>query len=94
MPTLKPKYSFRFGFGSAGQKPGQFKGYSLDHYHDNFQGINGITIGPNGDYYVADTGNNRIQVFHRDGAFVNVLDPYGGLQLFYPVALAFDINGL
>ncbi len=48
----------RLVFGSQGMDPGQFERPS------------GITIGPEGFLYVADTGNHRIQKFTADGQFV------------------------
>jgi uncharacterized protein (TIGR03663 family) len=45
-------------FGEPGSDPGQLERPS------------GITIGPNGFVYVADTGNHRVQKFTADGQFV------------------------
>lgn len=46
-------------FGSTGTENGQFTGA-----HD-------LAIGPNGDIYVADARNHRIQRFSADGAFIS-----------------------
>jgi len=50
---------FLFGWGRAGDKPGEFK---LPH---------SIVIGSDGRIYVADRSNGRIQVFTGDGKFVS-----------------------
>ncbi|MBN1316817.1 MAG: TIGR03663 family protein, partial [Anaerolineales bacterium] len=47
-----------YAFGSAGSAEGQL------------QAPRGIAIGSDGLIYVADAGNNRIQVFNSDGSFV------------------------
>ena len=55
-----PTSGYRFvGFlGSSGAGPGEFRSPT------------GIAIGPGSEVYVADTGNNRIQVLAPDGAFL------------------------
>jgi hypothetical protein len=52
----------------------------------------GITFDDRGNFYVADTGNNRIQAFDADGNFLTVIGSYGtGLGEFRgPVAVDFD----
>ncbi len=65
---LKPDGSFRMAWGSKGDGPGQFL-----YPHD-------IVI-DDGKVYVADRGNNRIQIFTLDGRFLkqwrNVGKPFG-----------------
>ncbi len=60
-----------------------------------FFGPRGIDIGPNGNVYVADTGNNRVQVFDAHGKFLRVFgsagDGFG--QLAEPVGIAVDADG-
>ena len=46
-----------FKFGSMGTGDGEFRR------------INGIDVGPNGNIFVVDSDNDRIQVFHPNGAF-------------------------
>ena len=36
-----------------------------------------VAVGPDGRVYVADTGNHRIQVFDKDGAYIDQLGSYG-----------------
>jgi len=61
--------NYKFEWGSAGQRPGQFK------YPHN------IVIDSKDRIYIADRGNNRIQVFDRGGKFLrqftNIGKPYG-----------------
>jgi hypothetical protein len=55
--TAKGPYKLVGAFGKAGTGNGQFSG------------AKGIAIAPNGNVYIADSNNNRIQVFSRSGAF-------------------------
>jgi DNA-binding beta-propeller fold protein YncE len=71
-------------FGAAGTNASQF-----DHPY-------GIALDTNGLIYVADSWNNRIQVFQPSGTFVRQWGTSGAApgQLGWPWALAFDTNGL
>lgn len=54
-----------FAFGGEGDKPGQLR---------NPQGI---ALDPEGNIYVADTGNNRIQKFDRHGRLLRQIGGFG-----------------
>ena len=53
-----PKGKFIIKFGEDGSGDGQLKN------------TGGITIGPDGNLYVANYGNNRVEVFSADGKYV------------------------
>jgi uncharacterized protein (TIGR03663 family) len=60
-----------------------------------FWGPRAIAIGPDGNLYVTDTGNKRIQVFDPNGRFLRALggEGTGPGQFREPVGLAFDPQG-
>ena len=66
-------------FGREGSRSGEFRN-PMD-----------VAIGPDGNIYVADTGNRRIQVFSPYGDFLAV---FGNNDLLRPEKLAIDKNGL
>ena len=61
----------------------------------NFIEPQGITRGGDGNLYIADTGNHRIQVFATDGAFVRKWGEEGNLpgQFGFPACTALDDVG-
>jgi DNA-binding beta-propeller fold protein YncE len=61
-----------------------------------FWGPRAVAVGPDGNVYVTDTGNKRIQVFDPNGRFLRILggDGTGPGQLREPVGLAFDASGM
>lgn len=59
------KFKFISSFGSTGSGPGEF-------LHPE-----GLSISQSGDIYVADTGNNRIQVFDSRGNFIRQKGDFG-----------------
>jgi tripartite motif-containing protein 71 len=80
---LSPYGSTALQIGSTGTAPGFL-------YHPY-----GITVGEGGNLWVADTGNNRIQVFSQAGAFLFSMGGLGGGngQFNAPTSLTFG-NGL
>lgn len=60
-----------------------------------FYGPRGIAAGPDGNLYVADTGNQRVQVFDADGIFLREFGGAGSAasQLSEPVGIAVSANG-
>jgi len=60
-----------------------------------FWGPRAVAIGPDGNVYVTDTGNKRIQVFDQTGRFVRALGSEGSGpgQFREPVGLAIDASG-
>lgn len=61
-----PGGEFELSWGSEGEAPGQFGLFA----GDVSQGPGGIAIGSDGNLYVADTWNHRIQVFTPEGDYV------------------------
>ena len=74
---------FLLTFGSRGSGKGQFRNPW------------GICIGPDSRLYVADTGNNRIQVFHHHDTFSHIIECKesrdGALKS--PRSISFDFSG-
>ncbi len=60
-PMPQDSWFFSHKWGSEGSGDGQFQSH---------EGPAGIAIASDGKVYVADKGNNRIQVFEQDGTFV------------------------
>jgi uncharacterized protein (TIGR03663 family) len=60
-----------------------------------FYGPRGLALDAQGQLYVADTGNKRIQVFDAEGRFLRQFGGAGALpgQLNEPVGMAFDSQG-
>jgi len=62
-----PTGEFVLSFGSEGSGPGQLARFATA----GGGGPNGIAIDENGNVYVADTWNHRIQVFSAEGVYLN-----------------------
>ena len=69
--------------GSEGRGPGQFD-YPL-----------GVAVDSDGNWLVADTGNNRLQLLAPDGAHLKTIGSYGSApgQFKDPFGVAVDGNG-
>jgi DNA-binding beta-propeller fold protein YncE len=81
---LNPDGKFVRCWGSEGSAPGQFGR------------ARALALGPDGNLYVADACNHRIQVFTRGGELVRTFGEAGtgAGQLSYPYDLAFNKDGL
>ena len=82
--------SFQRAWGTLGDTGGQAIGSE-----GSFYGPRGVAVDKDGRIYVADTGNKRIQVFDKDGKFINQFGG-GGLdqgRLDEPVGVAVDAQG-
>ena len=53
----------------------------------------GMCLSSNGNVYVADYSNCRVQVFHPDGTFSYIIKGQGAGALQHPQAVAFDPSG-
>ena len=60
-----------------------------------FFGPRAITLLPNNQMAITDTGNHRIQVYDRDGSFVHMIGRLGALagEFYEPVGVASSANG-
>ncbi|MEC4673689.1 MAG: 6-bladed beta-propeller [Nitrospirota bacterium] len=87
LPQLVAKWGGGLGAGHASsaqaQDPGQFRSPW------------GIAIDSVGDVYVADTGNQRIQKFDRDGNFITQWGGFGNTQgqFNFPYGISVDAKG-
>jgi len=75
--------SFSFAFGSFGTGNGQFNS------------PRGIAVGSGGNIYVADTNNNRVQIFDSSGAFQSTFGSFGtgNGQFNFPFGIAVGSGG-
>ena len=87
LPQLVSKWGGGLGAGHASsaqaQEPGQFRSPW------------GIAVDGVGDVYVADTGNQRIQKFDRDGNFITQWGGFGNAQgqFNFPYGISIDAKG-
>src|SRR5215472_10662513 len=81
-------------WGKPGSGPGEFNFISADaHVPTAIQGQ--IAVGADGNVYVSDSGNSRVQVFTPEGQFVRQLGSLGSGkgQFLRPFHLAVDTTG-
>ncbi|MDH4223817.1 MAG: hypothetical protein OEV55_09795 [candidate division Zixibacteria bacterium] len=69
-----------------GNKPGEFGLY----VEGPIMGPSTFTIAPNGDIYIVDTFNNRIQRFSKDGTFLSMMRAHGSGWV---EDICVDVNG-
>jgi hypothetical protein len=85
LPSTTPvqNYSFVTEWGSVGTAEGQFRGPQA------------ISINSTDNVYVADTGNNRIQVFSSNGTFIREWGQFGTDNGFFnqPRGITVDQRG-
>ena len=76
------------GSGKRGFADGSASRARFDH-------PSGIAVGPEGELYVCDTGNNAIRKISADGEVSTLLDKSGnnGIELETPTGIAVDANG-
>ncbi|MDQ2786405.1 MAG: glycosyltransferase family 39 protein [Chloroflexota bacterium] len=74
---------------------GQENPGALPQHTSGFYGPRGIAIAPNGLLYITDTGNSRILVFDKTGAFVRTFGSFGtgDGQMDNPVGIAARADG-
>ena len=82
-PALPATPTFTLRWGSYGTAPGQFYSPSA------------IAIAPDGNIWVCDRGNNRIQQFTPSGTFVSMWGSFGSEpgRLYSPNGIAIDAAG-
>jgi len=76
-------------WGERGEGPGQFKFQAMGYNYGD------LAIGPDGNLYVMDTANSRIQVFSPDGTYLREWGEPGRDegQLSAPSGIAIDASG-
>jgi streptogramin lyase len=89
---FNPNGDFITKWGAAGTGDGQFK---FPYRSDWDEIARGIAVDPNGDLYVADAGNHRIQKFTPEGQFIAQWGSYGkgSGQFDLPSEIAIDKDG-
>ena len=82
-PGEETGYAFEFEFGTKGGKEGQL------------EKPNGIAVNPDGNLYVLDSGNSRVEQFSPDGKYVSQFGTSGKGpgQLKKPAAMTLDSDG-
>ena len=86
-PEVLRRWRFPLRWGTVGDAKG-----SADTDANVFWGPRSVAIGPDGEVYVTDTGNKRIQVFDPDGHFMRMFGGDGAEpgKFHEPVGVAVD----
>jgi sugar lactone lactonase YvrE len=81
-------------WGKRGSGPGQFRFVSGDP-SDPTDIASNIAVGADGDVYVSDSGNARVEVFSASGKFIRQFGSYGSgkTQFLDPAGLVVDKGG-
>ena len=92
---LDSKGKLLASWGSKGSAPGRFNSILPDQGNETARGLV-LALAPNGNLYVADPGNSRIQEFDVQGRFIRQWGGAGsaGGQFVRIFALAIDRNGI
>lgn len=72
---FKPDGTFVESWGTSGSGRGQF---DFELHRERPQAAGGLAFAPDGSFFVADTGNHRIQEFGPDRGFVRSWGGFGG----------------
>jgi DNA-binding beta-propeller fold protein YncE len=93
---ISPEGAILRRWGRAGKGPGEFRFQGADPGDTDPAGIHAsIAVGPDGQVYVSDSGNYRIEVFSATGAFIRQFGSLGSAegQFLTPFDLAADTAG-
>src|SRR4051812_14810029 len=71
---FSPDGTFKEAWGTPGTAPGQL---DMSAHRNEAQAAGGIAFGPDGSFYVADTGNHRVQHFGADRRLIKAWGSFG-----------------
>lgn len=92
--VVSPKGKVLRRWGKQGTRPGDLSFVSVDPQQPTDIAAS-VVVGPNGNVYVSDSGNARIEVFSPTGVFLHRMGGFGGAngQFLLPYDLAVAPNG-